>query len=161
MNINLYFLMLCPWLCSLCCSMLVLSLNYWHHVMSARPPYDMLAADLQTCRCHITRHVGNMSNVWLAQDDIGRHLSQCARLELASQTSYHEICRHVTKIDSQSWCWRHVGCCPKQGDTEWREDMSANMSRIFSNLVLIFIDVKLSDNKQHYMKLLHMSNVPL
>ena len=42
---------------------------------------------------------------------------------LASQMSWREISRHVTKIDSQSRHRWHVGCCPKQGDTEWREDM--------------------------------------
>ena len=95
------------------------------------PPSDMSAAD--------SRHAGNVSGdtsvtwamSWLAQDDIGRHLSWCTSFTLASQMSWREIRRHVTKIDSQSRCRQHVGCRPKQGDMEWREDMSADMSPTF------------------------------
>ena len=77
----------------------------------------------------------DMSATWamlrLSQDDIRRHLSWRASFALALQMLWRKISRHMTKIDSQSQRRQHVGCCPKQGDTEWREDMSANMSPTF------------------------------
>ena len=105
-----------------------LSWNCRRHVVSCRldPPSNMSAANMPTCRQCVTRRVGNMSNAiwamsWLAQDDIGRHLSQCASFALASQMSCDKVSQHMTKIDSQSRCWRHVDCPPKQGDREWWE----------------------------------------
>jgi hypothetical protein len=86
-----------------------------------------MTRELQTCR-----HVGDIAMLlWLVQDDIGRHLFRRASFALALQMSCCEICWHMTKIDFQSRCWRHVGCCPKQGDREWWEDMPANMSPTF------------------------------
>jgi hypothetical protein len=63
-----------------------------------------------TCR-HVAKMSRDMSATWavsrLARDDIGRHLSRRTSFALASQMSRRKICRHVTKIDSQSRRRRH------------------------------------------------------
>jgi hypothetical protein len=94
-------------------------------------PDDMSATDMPTCQQHVMRRVGNMSNVMTCPRWHRKNLSWCDSIALALQMLCHKICQHMTKIDSQSRCWWNVGCYPKQGDREWREDMPADMSLTF------------------------------
>ena len=97
----------------------LLSWNCQHCVMLVDPPSDMLAANMPKCGQCVTRHVGDMISVVTCPKQYWKtSIPTRYGIVLALQMLHCKICRHMTKIDSQSRCRRHVGCRPKQGYRE-------------------------------------------
>jgi hypothetical protein len=90
-----------------------------------------------TCRPSTCRHVVKMSQdmsatramSWLAQDDIGRHLSRRASFALASQMSRHKYAdtwlRYWLPVTASATLWRRPFSADIVGVATTRGDMSA------------------------------------